>query len=430
MKKMMRRALGAALALVMALGLLSGCGSSYDPVQEVMGYKGSTVLFTVNGADVTAEEFYFWLAQQMDQAATYFTQMGLETDWDMEMGDTTAGESLKQAAQSYAAFYSVVASKAEENGYSYTKEDQETYQEELAGAKEQLGSDEDYVKNLKSMCISEEGFEKVSSVRYLYNHMVEGLFQEGKPDAPDADTLAQYAEDNDILAAKHILLMSIDPETYQALSEEEIAEKKATAEDLLAQLQAITDPEELEAKFDELMNTYSEDTGLESNPDGYAFSAGEMVEEFEEATRALEPGQISGIVESSYGYHIILRLDPATAQPVRLLWGSAQLQDMVEQWVKDAEIVTTETYDNLDVGEFYENLTAYRESLEPQEEDANTTENAADEDSQSQEDTSSDGAQSDGAADTQDGEDTSVQSQDAGDGGDTSDAGAGEEPAE
>lgn len=98
MKKRMRQALGTALALVMALGLLSGCGS-VDPVQEVMGVKGSTVMLTANGKDITAEEYFFWLAQQVDTAAQYFSAMGMETDWDMELGDTTAGEGVKEAAK-------------------------------------------------------------------------------------------------------------------------------------------------------------------------------------------------------------------------------------------------------------------------------------------------------------------------------------------
>lgn len=104
--------------------------------------------------------------------------------------------------------------------------------------------------------------------------MAEGMFQEGKPDAPDAETLKQYAEDNDILVAKHILLLTKDMTTQEALSEEEIAEKKQGQERWLAELQAITDSAQLEEKFDELMQANSEDSGLESNPDGYASPPG------------------------------------------------------------------------------------------------------------------------------------------------------------
>lgn len=89
MKKMMRRILGSALALAMTAGLLSGCGSAYDPVKDVMGYKGSTVMFTVNGRDVTAEEYLFWLAQQADSANMYLSAMDSEDNqgsvWDMEV---------------------------------------------------------------------------------------------------------------------------------------------------------------------------------------------------------------------------------------------------------------------------------------------------------------------------------------------------------
>lgn len=107
MKKMMRRILGSALALAMTAGLLSGCGSAYDPVKDVMGYKGSTVMFTVNGRDVTAEEYLFWLAQQADSANMYLSAMDSEDNqgsvWDMEVQEgVTAGDSIKEAAQQYA----------------------------------------------------------------------------------------------------------------------------------------------------------------------------------------------------------------------------------------------------------------------------------------------------------------------------------------
>ena len=273
MKKMMRRILGSALALAMTAGLLSGCGSAYDPVKDVMGYKGSTVMFTVNGRDVTAEEYLFWLAQQADSANMYLSAMDSEDNqgsvWDMEVQEgVTAGDSIKEAAQQYAILYSVVAGKAQAEGYSYGREDKAAYQEELATAKEQLGGEEAYETYLKSMCISDGGFEKVSSVGVLYDHMLQGMFQEGKDGAATQEDLEKFAQDNDVLAAKHILLLTQDSQTGQALSEEEAAQKKAKAEELLAQLQAISDPAQLEEKFDELMNANSEDTGLAANPDG------------------------------------------------------------------------------------------------------------------------------------------------------------------
>ena len=60
--------------------------------------------------------------------------------------------------------------------------------------------------------------------------------------------------------------------------------------------------------FDALIKEYGKDPGMEANPNGYVFTTGEMVKEFETATFALGENKISKPVQSQYGYHIIKRL--------------------------------------------------------------------------------------------------------------------------
>ncbi|MGB8077026.1 MAG: SurA N-terminal domain-containing protein, partial [Gallionella sp.] len=95
--------------------------------------------------------------------------------------------------------------------------------------------------------------------------------------------------------AAHILI-TIKPGASQ--SEQDAA--KAKAEDLLHQV------EKNPAKFAELAKKNSEDPGSAVNGGDLGFfGRGMMVKPFEDATFALKVGEISGLVRSDFGYHII-----------------------------------------------------------------------------------------------------------------------------
>ena len=59
--------------------------------------------------------------------------------------------------------------------------------------------------------------------------------------------------------------------------------------------------------FDKLVEEFSQDPGSKTNPDGYVFTEKEMVPEFEEGTKSIQPGEFT-LVKTSYGYHVIQRL--------------------------------------------------------------------------------------------------------------------------
>jgi len=122
------------------------------------------------------------------------------------------------------------------------------------------------------------------------------------------------------LRASHILIKVKGPRDPKGHTD---AEAKKIAEDVLKQAKAPG------ADFAALARKYSEDPGSKAKGGDLGFfQQGQMVPEFSQAAAALKPGQISGLVKTRYGYHIIKLIDKRVSD-------SAKSQ-AVQKFVQDA----------------------------------------------------------------------------------------------
>ncbi len=118
-------------------------------------------------------------------------------------------------------------------------------------------------------------------------------------------------EQPEMVRASHILLLTQDPTTHEPLPADKKAEKKKEMEDILKQAKSGTD-------FAELAKKYSEDPGSKDKGGEYTFPRGRMVKEFEDTAFSMKTNEISDIIETSYGYHIIKLSEKIPAKKVDL----------------------------------------------------------------------------------------------------------------
>ena len=116
----------------------------------------------------------------------------------------------------------------------------------------------------------------------------------------------------DQVKVSHILIKTPLPGPDGKVDEKGAAEAQRRAEDLLKQLKA-------GAKLEDLAKKYSEDPGSAKQGGSLGWiGKGQTVPEFEKAAFSLPKGQISDLVKSSYGFHII-RVDDKQDAHVKTL---------------------------------------------------------------------------------------------------------------
>ena len=194
-------------------------------------------------------------------------------------------------------------------------------------AKTRLGTEEALNRQLKLMGTTRE--EVVA--KWTETATAESVMKrELKVNVTDDDAKKFY-EDNpakfeepEMVRVSHILLMTQDSKTGTELTEGQKAAKKKEMEGLLKRARAGED-------FAKLAKEYSEDPGSKDKGGEYKFPRGQMVPEFEAAAFTLNTNQVSDIVTTRYGYHIIKLLEKMPARKLEFSKVSSDIKDGLTQ---------------------------------------------------------------------------------------------------
>jgi peptidyl-prolyl cis-trans isomerase D len=123
----------------------------------------------------------------------------------------------------------------------------------------------------------------------------------------------------------HILIKTPLPGADGKVDEKGVADAQKRAQDVLNQLKA-------GAKFEDLAKKYSEDPGSAKEGGSLGWiGKGRTVPEFEKAAFSLPKGQISDLVKSSYGFHIIRVDDRQDAHMKTLDEVKAEIEPILKQ---------------------------------------------------------------------------------------------------
>lgn len=334
---------GIILALALCL-TLTACGGREDSqgrtscLGQAAGMQEDAVLLTVDGREVPAWRYLYWLAYTCDRIRERYEENGLKPDWDTPLGGGTLADYARDQALADTALYATVENWAERYDCLLTSEDQAALDEEWTETAADRGGEEAYLDALANLGLDRERAEELSGVGHMYAKLYALCNTADSDLAPDQEALREFAAARNVLTVNRILV--------SAGTDREAARQKAA--ELFSQINSA--PEQA-AKFAELAAAGDDTAGPRTLHPG----DGVLDPVLEEAAGTLAEGQCSGILESGEGFSILLRL-PTDPDTVSADYFDQQLQTAAE----NAAVETREEYETLDVDGFYRALETAR----------------------------------------------------------------------
>lgn len=281
----MSKATGKRIFVLLFCGLLlfasGGCKKKDADTKVVLttGFKKDEV-FRIENISCTLPEVMVYLTTTQDQ---YESVYGKEI-WATDLNGVTLEENVKETVLAQLAQIKTMNLLAAQHGVVLDEAELETVKTAAAAYYESLNRSEK-----EKMDVTEETIANLYAEFALANKVYEYIIKDINPEISDDEART--------ITVEHILIVTYALDgTGKKIeyTESTKADAKRRAEEILKLAR------EEDSDFEELVLQYSEgDKGT------YSFGKGETDPVFEQAAFNLETGEISDIVETEYGYHII-----------------------------------------------------------------------------------------------------------------------------
>jgi foldase protein PrsA len=246
-----------------------------------------------------------------------------DTIWTYDMGGESFEDTAKEEILNLITQTKIIKNQAEKYNIAISDEEETTINENA----------EEFLDNVTSEDKDKYGFTKeLIEQFYRENTIYEKVYDAATMNV-DTDVSDEEAKQ---ITVQHLLIKTVKDDgsgNEVAMNE---TDKKAALKKAQELLKEAKDTEDFKALAEE--NT--EDSNVE-----YTFGAGEMVSEFETAAFALKTGELSGIVETQYGYHIIYCVsdynEDATLDKKESIIAERQdklFRELYEEWSKTYKV--------------------------------------------------------------------------------------------
>lgn len=310
----MKRKIISALLAAVTIFSLASCGGTTSDFAPTAADK--RVVMTVGGKDVQYQEFRYYLLNNKRDS------YGESAELTAEQADE-----LRALAEDNARYTKSIELMADKYGAKLSSDDESAVEALIAEyrATECYNNDDTYRMALEAQYMTDWLFRMLQKNNTLAYRTIERMQESGAITTDDATIDALLAGD-ELLCIKEIYIGYNTDETKPiALARAEKA------------LEALLDGED----FADVMREYSDYNTAQMPPEyGYYTTEYEMPEYIWEAAVSIAEGEYSTIIESSYGYHIVMRAekDAAYMEEIR--------EDITDRYV--SAMYTKELYATMD----------------------------------------------------------------------------------